>query len=471
MDSSSGDAAFLDDAEIVNSERTLTYLNNGYGPPSMTVNGGCSCPNVRELIGCDPEPYTTPTLDPAPWYDPSRPESADFAGFYPSTFEGMGSTYTRTTFKKSSGGSVLGRLIPQERILTWHGFLFGRTCCAVQYGLRWLTQQLAGSDCGCENSELDLLVCCPDTVSGSIPCSGLTPTALPLPCPVSGFGDTPDAFRTLQDVGLLEGPTIISERKTGCGGGCGGGLNCAEESCIMEIEFSLVAGNPFLWGCPMLVCNDLQFPPPVTGCFDEATGCGDPDSGCIEWIELVPPATGCPPDPDETCPEPPDCTADNVLCPAPVLPIFPTIEDNCRCDPLDPVSVCCEVPVSTFGAFFDGVPYIEIFSGDKPMRAIHIRFFENPQELPCEDLDDCNVCDELVVRFIPANSTLVIDGTTRRVELICVGEQRVPADHLVTSPFSWPTLRCVNYCICFETEGIDLSTLATVSVVVHPREM
>lgn len=464
-DASAGEAAFLNGEEIINNARTIAYLNAGYGPPGLNVIGGCACPNLRELIECDEEPYSTPVDDPAPWYDVSVPESGDFSGFYVETFEGLGSTFQRSSFEKITGGSALGRLRAEARTMTWKGYLFGRSECAVQYGLRWLTAQLRGAECACGGEDLDLLICCP-SVTGATPVTGCLPSQMePFACPPFV---QPNAFRTLKNVGLFEGPTILSQRQTGCGSGCTED-RCEPSSLIIEIEFSLLAGNPFLYGCPVCLCVEESFPdsPDPTDLFIKVIDGGEFPAACL----------------DPTCPPPADITADPG-CRRVTLPTIPEFTDRCFCDAIDPVQFCCAIPADSFGEFFEGVPVIEIFSGSTALRSTTIRFYSNPLGSPCCDVaDPCFECDSIRIRYIPPLSTLTIDGQTRKVTLQGPGMGApVNADSLTVTPFSWPILQCIDHCICIETDGAVLSaadpclgdstsTGAHVSVAIFPREL
>lgn len=439
-----GTMAFLNGSEIINNARTVDYIRNGYGPSTLRVENDCGCPQSRELANCDGAsstlPYTSPATDPAPWYSPTIPESIDFAGLFVTEFTGLGSPFFRSVTSTITGGGVLGRLRAKERTLVWRGFLVGRTCCGVSYGLRWLTQQLAGSaasGCGdCSTEDLDLLICCPDT-PGPTPCD-IGPDILSIP--------NDDAFRTLKAVGLIVGPNIISERPTGCS--CGA-------SCITEIEFSLVAGQPYLYRQPVTIGDCVLFPPaPVT---------------CVEFIK-VPPGTlaDCG---DATCPDPASCTHD-PRCPEPSLPVATDEIENCACDPFDPVQTCFSIPTSAFGNFFEGVPIITISSGSSALHGVTVRFFENPANLSCDVVaaDPCGQCDELQVRFIPAFSTLTIDGTTKKITILCPGGIEEPGEKYTTSPFSWPVLKCIGTCICIEVDSATAASDACATVVVVPRE-
>lgn len=473
--SSAGSAAFLAGEEIVNDARTLAYLDAGYGPNGLMVSGGCACPRIRELIECGGDPYVSPKDDPAPWYDASIPESADFAGFLMTEFDGLGSTYTRTAVDKLTGGAVLGRLQAKGRVLSWKGFLFGRSECSVRYGLAWLTANLKGQSCVCGGEDLDLLICCPE-LTESAPVSGCNSVEISKPAVCPPFTE-PDAFRTLKNVGLIEGPKILSQRKTGCTSNCGSSACLGGDgSLIMEVEFHLLAGNPYFYGCPVCLCVDQTFEE-VLDCttdpfwikYDDiqiaaqqaantAAGLGNPLLVCRD-----------------ECPDAFDCSADVVsVCPPVSLPFIPEFVDGCFCDPLLPVQNCCEIQAESFGTFFEGAPIIEIYSGSSVMRSTTIRFFDNPQGLSCCETatDPCRNCDSLKIRFIPKDSTLTIDGTTRTVTLQCPGvTSPISADHLTVTPFTWPLLECLDFCICTETDAAAVAANATVSISIVPREM
>lgn len=455
-ESSAGTAAFLSGEEIVNDGRTMAYLAAGYGPTGLQISGGCACPRIRELIGCDNSPYSSPLSDPAPWYDAAVPESADFAGFLTTEFKGLGSVYTRENVDKLTGGAVLGRLRPKSRTLIWTGYLFGRSECAVQYGLRWLTANIKGTDCSCGGEELDVMICCPDLTEDPpiSTCVSLPSIAQPTAC--SPFTE-PNAFRTLKKVGLIDGPNIQSQRRIGCGSNCGNSSCKQDDSIILGVEFTLVAGNPYLYGCPVTVMSKQRFPDTIPCSWVKVLD-GGSTAACITPV----------------CPPTVTCITTDDACQQAVLPVIPPFKDKCFCDPIVPLQLCCPVPADTFGQFFEGAPVIQIYSGAKSMRATTIRFFANPQGLDCADIasNPCLNCDELQIRYIPAGSTLTIDGTTRTITVLCPNStESLIADNLTVTPFAWPILQCIDYCICIETEGVQVAPNATVTIAIVPREV
>jgi len=449
MDSVAGAWAAIEGVEFVNAARTRRYLLNGFGPPRLRVEGDCDCPEdqLRTLVGCDDAPWSTPADDDAPWYDAAIPESADFAGFFPTSFDGLSSTYTRDVVEVISGGGggVLGRLRARPRALVWRGFLFGRTCCSVAYGLRWLTAILRQARCGaeCGGEKLDLLVCCPPTGSEPTDC-GCATLADP------GIPADDDAFRTLYNVGLSEGPTVRSQRAAQGSCGC---------STIMEVEFTLTAGNPHFYRAPVLLADGETF------------SVGD----CPDWLVVSDPSE-CPDTPGvlpNDCPSTAVAVATDPNCIQPTLPPVFTVDESCVSDPFAPTTVCVNVPASTFGFDFQGAPVFSIYSGAAPLRSTSIRLIENPLGSDCDALaaDPCNFCEFITIRYFPAFSTLTIDGVNRRVTITAPGGDVQSGEQFMVGNYTWPLLECVDYCVCATVDGFTAAADATFSLSVYPVEM
>jgi hypothetical protein len=339
---------------------------------------------------------------------------------------------------------VLGRLRAKPRAMVWHGFLFGRTCCSVAYGLRWLTAVLRQSRCGaeCGGERLDLLVCCPpptDEPTGC-DCAALPPFGVPA---------DDDAFRTLYNVGLSDGPHVKSQRSAVGSCGC---------STIMEVEFTVTAGNPHFYRAPVLVADALTFD--VGGCPDWQV-VSSPDECVI--------SPGVPTDCDTT----PAPAATDPHCVTPTLPPVFTVDETCFCDPFAPTSVCVDVPASTWGADFQGAPVFSIYSGAQPLRATTIRLIENPLGSDCDALaeDPCNFCEFITIRWFPASSVLTVDGVNRRVTITTPGGDVQSGEQFMVGNYTWPLLECLDYCICATVDGVTAAADATFSLSVYPMEM
>jgi len=342
VESAAGTYAELAGIEIVNNTRVMSYLENGLGPASLNIygdcNGNCGCSNLIELLDCPGVTgYVDPATDIAPWYSADISESADFLGFYADEFTGLDSPFTRDVKQTVNNGGVLSRSRLSTRELTWRGYLFGATCCSVQYGLRWLSKTLSRFNVPCKDcfgDDLEFLFCCP-AVSGSI-----------------------DPFRTLKGVGLTEGPIIVSERATcrsGCSSGCGG-------SCIIEIEFTLVASQPYFYSTEI----------PIYNCINLAEGA----------LEGAPaPELDCPP---FDCSDPLFTVAG--ACQLPSLPPIATYSNTC----FDSIELLFDrinyisVPRSYWGDLEEVVPVITISNfGPLTSDGVKLSFYTSPDDNPC----------------------------------------------------------------------------------------
>jgi hypothetical protein len=200
----------LDNVEIANAARTLSYLGQ-FMPVQVQTSGLCT--PCSALAGTFGSPYS----DPAPWYDASRPESAEFYGVLLDSLESA-SPLARSTKQLASGGQSIGQILVRGRTVQASGAMYAATEQAMDYGVRWLGEALKGS---CEDicglSTLCLLPACPDT--------GL-----------------PTRWRRLYDAGLIDGPVVAPIA----------GMN----SCILRtVSFQLAASQGYLYAEPVVVLN------------------------------------------------------------------------------------------------------------------------------------------------------------------------------------------------------------------------
>lgn len=433
-ETSAGTYANLAGTEIVNNTRTVTYLQNGLGPGSVNIYGDCSCSSLVDLLGCpDVTGYVDPESDPAPWFSEDHPESAGFLGMFVDEFEGLDSPFERSVVETVNNGGVLSRSRLGTRELRWRGYLFGATCCSVQYGFRWLKRTLSRFNVNCRDcfgDDLEFLLCCPDSSETSV-----------------------SPFRLAKGVGLLEGPIILSERGL-CSNGCGlesPGSDC-EGSCILEVEFTMVATQPYfyfpevpIYDCVSLGLNGLDT---VT---NAASGCG-PFNCADALIEFncespdVPPTAGY----VNSCTEQIESQLDKSL--------YLTIPRSAWAD-LDEV-----VPVITIdnnsGFSYEGVK---------------LGFYESSSVNPCGDLLTnpplCDaLCDELVIAFIPGQSSFYIDGRTRKMSLICDNNNTAfPGERHTNGPWSWPSFDDNGFCMEIQFVNSANANDVCVSLSLVPR--
>lgn len=191
--------------ELANNARTSTYIAN-IGLPGATMPTECACYAYDDG-------YDTPLSDPAPWYDPTRPESADFFGFYASNAT-LDAVYTRAANQSARLGGVLGPIRPKARTVLVEGMMLARTAEGMAYGERWVAEVLRGSPCnegGCATDDILFLPACPEAEY-----------------------DADRYFRTLMLSGVIDGPVYAP-------------IQALPECLVQQANFSLMASMPYIY--------------------------------------------------------------------------------------------------------------------------------------------------------------------------------------------------------------------------------
>ncbi len=422
------DYAAADDQELWNTARLAAYLES-MGSPFATGPGICTCDSLTpEILGDDP--YTTPgdVDNPAPWYDPAVPESADFLGFLPLRVDGIDDNPRgRTVSGAVGGGGVFGPQRDLPRTITVTGVVIGTTCCAAQYGLQYLSEALAGcTGDACDGSCLTMYNCCPDP------------------------GLTPEQFnaahrRTFRRTALVSGPTVVGRS----GSGSCATSNCAAGAELLDVEFVLVAGTPWAWTD---IIPLLEVTPPIGG-----------DGDCIEWClsGVTTGPNGCDPSTClfQDCLEPGDPFEDPMN--APPAPPQPSLPLASFCVPLAPVRDCYDIDLSTRPQWSVDVPFVQVYSGAQPLRNIRITWYQKPDGTldTCDEVADANLCDpvqDLVITYLPPRTTLIMDGAVGRAS-VSYGDQACRTSSTAYGsqdggPVEVAQLSCATFCVCIETD-------------------
>ncbi|AFM10395.1 hypothetical protein PIS_006 [Saccharomonospora phage PIS 136] len=428
-------------SEIANNTRVAAY---SAGAGDVWMKPGCFCESLPEVLG-DGD-YVSPAADPAPWYDPHDPRSARFAGLWVESVEGLlDSTIQRTVTQRVGDGATISCARASNRTLTVTGWLWAADECGADYGMMWLRSALLGSRCaGCNGDDLCLLACCPDDLN-------------------NGEGedsDDPDVeaqWRTLKNAALISGPDVI--QRASAGRGCERGARP-----IYRVQFQ-ISTDPYLWRRPEPVLLESSWPAPTGNEVCNITWNTDPL---------------CDPDNPDCLPGAnapmPGCVADELCPPPPPPPRVPAATANCVCLPLTVVRQCFDIPADMVPSWLDAALRIEVSSGNAPLRNLSIRVWENPLGRTPEELDDCATLGVYYVTYVPANSTLTIDGVTESSEMHCPGFARTDAATTVygagAGPLEHITLSCgVTHTICADVDTNYIDPDATLSVSLIAREL
>lgn len=427
--------------EIINSSRVSQMIAAGKGPEGIQCRDCAPCPDLDKGLGY-PSGYN-PSENP--WYDPAQPESIDFAGLLVTSITGLEpGQFQRPVTETAGVGAIIGqgRQVAPQVVVT--GLLMAATCCAAEYGLRWLSWALRQSctpGALCAGTDLVFLSCEPTFPDED--CGEQDFPALLAPY-----------FRTLRNAALVDGPFVSNIVPRAC--------PTCHECALKEVTFTLSAGDPCIYRDPVLIVEDATFDCSTDQQGDCITWVVDTDGSCLGTSEC---------DDSADCSTDPDCV--DVSPPAMPSIVNPCVDDCigglvCR--------ICADIPQGIFPATGEGTLQISIFAGDMPMRKIQIKIWENPLGLDPIDLDDCDVCTVLNVSYVGTDATLVIDGANRSSTISCPGGSDIRANPFIATgsgvgAFSYPSLSGCGgpYTVCV-TAGGPVSTLATVTISAIPKE-
>lgn len=159
----------------------------------------------------------------------------------------------------------------------------------------------------------------------------------------------------------------------------------------------------------------------------------------------------------------PDCD------PIPLPPAPPQIPADC----IEEIGVwrrlLYRVPASNVTLFPDTVPTLYLMTLGAAARQARLRFYPNPLDLDPNLVDTSTWEAELILTYIPAHTTMTIDGVSQRAYALIDGEfQTRVANQLLYgtdgAPATWPVLRCgIGYVISLDAPSdapVDNLTLA-----------
>ena len=365
--------------------------NDQYPEECVPTMWDCSCPLDDPLVA-----YQSVALDPAPWYDATEPASEEFLGAMILTVAGAtDSTAQREVSDAFGDGSILRRLRLQGRSMVMEMLVLATSCRGQDYGIEWLRRALEQETCGCAPDPCDS--CAGKRFGLRVECND------GVPC------DT--GFRSWENTGIVDGITLVQDDAL------------AECNCVAQkVTVTLHSESPYSFSCEENPCSLTVDPNDLTLCIDWARHCREccDDDGC------------------DRCAFDPLCSCFTGIDPVPT--VLQT-EDDCYCEPLERIiQSCCLTDV---GIAYDQTFKLELYSGfdntgsvdglaftDLGLRNTRISLFQNPNALPCITdqasydafcLEQIRPDFELQIPFVPADSTLIIDGRSDRILLECDG--------------------------------------------------
>lgn len=416
----------LDGVELANSARLDAYLRNTVDPASVEVVQTCGCPTLVPALAGDPdrEEYTTPQDDPAPWYDPTIPQSADFLGLLVQDAAGLDTRQVTRTVTPGVTGASLSRAREQPLTITVTAVVVATSCCGADYGLAWLSEVLAGrAPDRCDGVDLDLIACCPP--------ADMTP------------GDARGRLlRTVRRVAVVDGPHVIDR----VGDGCQTDGDCAAGADAITVEFTLTAAVPWRWTRPVPVLFSGW---PI-----------DPSADCVQWC-VHDQDVGCDSCRLASCDQPGHVCAD-PHCSSPAPPGPPPAR-TCHCVPIAAVVEAWEIDLEDRPDWFLTVPMITVEAGSEALRRASISFYRrrSPDHdgMSCVEVAEAQRCDPHAVfhiGFLPAGAVLELDGQVGRTTVTCDGVTQSATEVWGHGggPVQFPPMDSGQWCVLLETDAL-----------------
>lgn len=422
-----------DGSEIINGPRTEAYLQAaGKGWFVPTFNR----PDFATLI--EQPVYTTPFTDGAPWVDPDLPESQDFYGFYPLEVTGAESSSRSSSVTEFTiDGGNPGRLRHGTKTLVFNGLIMAGSEQGAEYGIVWLRRALLGRVCSTSlttetslGADLTYFAVEPEGESeepeetyldGGDAAAGARFVPDPDDFDISEVVEVQSALRYMKNVVINSGPVVMSKRKMSCGGA------------VWGVQFSAVAGSPYEFGA-------LQ--PLLQGMFDPDVD--DP------WVPATISGAGIPlPQPldEEECGQDTWEPLFDPLCPALVAPPAPpSVPLGCWEPPAAWDRYQIDIPAPLVPLWQEVVPTVTLHAPDEEVRNVRLRFYADPLGTFDPSDNPCDYTGDVVVSYIPAGATMVLDGALQQVRVTTALGHVRRADSLVFAtdgtPFVWPHLTC-----------------------------
>lgn len=394
----------IDGTEIINVARTEAYAAE---KPWFTAL--FKADDLPAML--DDGTYSTPAADEAPWYDADEPASAEFLGVYPLEVSGIeSSSRVSTVLQSTNDGGVPGRVRHETKTVVFNTALLAETERGAEYGIRWLNRALLGAKCSRDLSTEHAL-------GASLGFLAYEPTYTPGESPTAALAAL---SRVLRRFVVNVGPHINAKRALSCGGQ------------VWIASFTGVAGTPFQFGLSRPIIQGY-LDPSVTDPWVPGVVAGDFDTVSSAYTEVP-------------CGEDLYDPIFDPYCPALIIPPPPpSIPLGCFDPPTEWDRRSIAIPGENVPLWGEVAPVVTLHAVDA-VRNARVRFYEDPNGDLDPSEDPCAYVADIVVSYIPAGASLIVDASLEEVYVIMEDGDNRRADSLVYStnstPIEWPYLTC-----------------------------
>lgn len=412
----------LGGTEIANTRRLVRYMDTTGCSNSLEVRKDDSWVDVHRYL--QHENYLSPFTDPAPWVNTDLPMTGDFLGVWVLAASGMDSApLSRTAIESAGAGGGFTGLRWSVREIVVEAVLVGATPVGLEYGIEWLNSALVQDQCDVLGTGRTL------RFLQSAPYMGWEATDQE----VRAAGVEQE--RLLHDV-VCTSPIQVTER-------FGRWDKDPAQSIAARVEFTLSAGNPFVFKSPRALVSPSQVGQGnvKTVYFERVDDQGNWPSMCVdENPPLVDPALPAP-----------------VLLPRAVTPASAV-----GYQPFVARQVELNVPGELVRPWETMVPTVTIIGGARDERSVRVQWVRGSEvgDIACDSIG------EAMIGYIPAGATFTLDGVTGRATVRRPGASvDVDATGVVTgrngAPWRPPIMRCgdEHTLVVQADQSVDLGVL------------
>lgn len=404
--------AALAGQELFNTSRLISHMR----PAVPTIDGqvasmmACACEvripyddswtGLAAALGDGPYVITD-----APWYNAARPESAEFAGVWLMSIEGMdGVPVQRDISESICAGGIAGRARDTTRTLQFSALIVACTNAGMEYGKDWLSCVLRTSNVR----------------------AGVDMTYWKAH-PEDSAADPATLKRSMY--GLVLTRSLTTADLLGKGGG-----HPHRQASICRVEWEMVATQPYAYGDPLVTPVNWDSTTTESITWAHAPDCADSGNCDLPTIYNA------------------ECVPPDVVISAAVVPTcggcLPICSIERRVWELPTVVSACDDMVVTVRVTNDGTD------------PLNVNFYWRP----CGSTDICDRANPLQIAGLAAGQTAVADSVTGRpfVEVSGVAHRQVG---IISTPTGAPWRPItIDSMMCWElvaeaTPGADFTTL------------
>lgn len=418
----------INDAEIGNSARAYSYIRNGVRNATLNIVTDDSWSQHNRWAGVS---WVRPEVDTdCPWYDPTAPESAEFAGVIPVSVEGLDSTPLKREVVESAshGGAVTDPRTP-PRVIRVEACLVAATPGGLQYGLGWLDARLRTDLCGVGTAARVLHF----LDSAPLVDDRLTDEQIQADAGVRARQVVGTVLTEGLSVEELFSPWIGEYR----------GATCA------RVSWEWTATVPWVWHATRRMVTGLRpaTGSPVTASFERV----DADGHCPASCDAGSSALVDPMD------------SGLMALPRPVSPLV-----SSACTPVESRRLTWWMSTKDLPRWGEALPTVTVRTGATAERGLRLRWVQGTDSVD----KGCSVVGEAMVTYLPANCALVLDARTGHAwALLADGKQLDATGNVVGregGPWRAPVMKCgKDYTLVIDTPRVvdtDLQIDVDVSV-------